>query len=174
MMQKKHIILIGFMGTGKSSVGKELAEVLNRVFIDTDLEIEKKAKMTISDFFEQKGEEAFRKLETEVLSEVLQHPSPSVIATGGGVVLSEKNRNLMTGQHVILLQASMQEVYQRIKNTFDRPLLKGEDLLEKIITIYDQRKKIYQQSAEMIVATDRKTVRQIAEEIADKLKRSSL
>ncbi len=136
----RNIILTGFMGTGKSTIGKLLAEKLNRSFVDTDVEIVRQAKKTIPEIFERDGEAAFRQLERRVCR-FLAGQRGYVIATGGGMLVDEGNRVVMLASGlVICLNASPEAIHQRLRtDETERPLLKGDwqALLEKRRDSYD-------------------------------------
>ncbi len=164
-MTEKNIVLIGFMGTGKSSVGKQLAKRMNRLWVDVDHKIEEDAKAKISDLFEKKGEPYFRGLERSAIEQVSrgQH---LVITTGGGAVLDATNmENLKKNGLVIALFATPETVYQRVKESRHRPLLKGEDMKTSIARLMGERQKYYEKADKSFV-TDGKTAQQVAEEIA--------
>lgn len=163
MELKKHIILIGFMGTGKTTVGRKLAENLNCSFYDIDEKIIETEGSSINDIFSEKGEEYFRVVETRVLNNILNNP-PSIIATGGGIILSPTNREIITTQHVVLLEASTDEIYRRIANSTERPLIKGS-IKDKIETLLMERAELYKSLADTPIITDNKSVEQITEEI---------
>ena len=162
----KHIILIGFMGTGKSTVGARLAEVLSLPFIDTDQQLELKEHLTIPEIFQEKGEEYFRLLESEVLKEVTQRQQPLVISTGGGIILARSNREILAGCNTVLLEASVEELYTRVKNNADRPLLSADkDLLVRIRELLASREDLYKSVAKLIIDTNNKEIADIIEEI---------
>ncbi len=162
----KHIILIGFMGTGKTTVGIELAKSLSINFFDTDQEIEKAEKKNISEIFKDSGEEYFRGLETEVLIKLTTDEKPSVIATGGGIILSDRNRSILNNFPTILLQATPEEIYARIKDNHDRPLLhNGKDLLSHITLLLKNRMDLYIEASKYIVKTGNKEIDLIIDEI---------
>lgn len=167
-MNNKHIILIGFMGTGKSSVGKILSKSLELPYIDTDYKIELRKQQSIPKIFE-KGEAYFRSIEEETLNDIIINHSPSIISTGGGIILSEKNRALMKNHLVILLQASIEEIYKRVKQNQERPLLHVKDVRGKIADTLDQRKALYAHLANITINTDNKEIKQVAEEIVSNL-----
>ncbi len=149
-MKKERIFLTGFMGAGKTSVGKILARKLQYPFIDVDEEIEKNAGTTISRIFEEKGEAAFRLLEEKTLERLVATTSQAVIATGGGIILSPTNRKLMRQEGVwVFLDASLEIIKQRIGHTTHRPLLKSPNLAK----IYKERMPYYRQS-EIIINTE--------------------
>jgi shikimate kinase len=141
----KNIILTGFMATGKSAVGKELAKRLDRTFVDTDILVEEKTARTISDIFRDRGEEYFRDLESEVIAGLVRYrPGSLVVATGGGAVIREKNRNLLRKDGVIvLLTASPRAILKRVGKTGRRPLLTAKCTLEEINKRLAEREPYY-------------------------------
>jgi shikimate kinase len=160
-----NIILIGFMGVGKSSVGRLLASELNLSFLDTDELIEQTEGRTISEIFRVEGEEHFRKLETEVL-ETLQDYDNFVLSTGGGIVLKQENvAQLKTMGAVILLTADPAAIYGRIKLETHRPLLQTADPQAEISKILERRRPFYAQAAEHTVDTSLAAPGAVAKEI---------
>lgn len=139
-----NIVLTGFMGSGKSVIGRKLAKRLNRKFIDTDDLIEKKTGLEIQQIFSSSGEPYFRQLETEVIKEVIKEDN-LVIAVGGGAVLSEENMtNLEKNSMIINLQVKPETVFARIKrDKVVRPLLQTEDPLSRIKELLKQREPHY-------------------------------
>lgn len=170
-MQKKYknIILTGMMGAGKTTVGKELATIMNCNFIDLDETIEKNYGK-ISDIFKQKGEEYFRQIETLELKK-LNIQETFVLSTGGGIVLKDENiKILQTLGYVFYLEASTDTIYKRIKNQKHRPLLNTPDPKRSIEEILSKRKKLYENSGEKITVNN-KNVKEIAEEIYERIVR---
>jgi len=164
----KNIYLVGFMGSGKSTVGKILAEKLNMNFIDIDKLIEEKEGMKIKDIFEQKGESYFRELERKQI-EAIVNQEGVIVSTGGGLGANLDNMNLMKKNgDVIWLDVSLNTVLDRLKNDQDRPLLKQPT--EKIKQLFEERKNIYR-LANIRINADKKTPSQIVEEILTKIKR---
>jgi shikimate kinase len=164
----KNIYLVGFMGSGKSTVGKILAEKLNMNFIDIDKLIEEKEGMKIKDIFEQKGESYFRELERKQI-EVIVNQEGLVVSTGGGLGANLDNMNLMKKNgDVVWLDVSLNTVLDRLKNDQDRPLLKQS--AEKIKQLFEERKNVYR-LANIRINADKKTPSQIVEEILIKIKR---
>ena len=166
----ENVLLVGYMGCGKSTVGRKLAEERGMHFLDTDTEIEKEMGCTIRQIFEERGEAGFRELETEYLRKLRDTAVNTVIATGGGIVLRKENRELMkkTGQ-VIWLCASEETTFDRVKNDSGRPLLDsdGEEALkQKIHTMLEMRRASYDAAADRVVTVDGKTVEMIAAEIS--------
>lgn len=165
-MREQNIILIGFMGAGKTSVGDRLARKFHKSLIDTDQRIEKKAGMTISKLFETQGEERFRQLETEVLSELLEEAKGEVISVGGGLPLREENRNILKKLGtVVYLQVSTETVLKRLAGDTTRPLLQGEDVVERVKSLLAYRGPIYAEAAHQVVRVDKRTLDEIVGEI---------
>jgi len=165
-----NIILIGFMGVGKSEVGRLLARRLNMNFLDTDELIEKTEGRKISEIFAKEGEGHFRDLETEVLK-TLEDYDNFALSTGGGLVLREENVELLKEiGPLILLTAREEIILGRVKHTEDRPLLQG-DQPKKIKEILSERNPIYNKVADFVVDTSDITPEQAVEEILKWLKK---
>lgn len=160
-----NVVLIGFMGVGKSEVGHRLAKELGMNFLDTDELIEKVEKRSIVEIFQTEGEEYFRNLETEVLK-TLQDYDNFVLSTGGGMVLREENVSLLKNLGpLILLWADPEVVYERVKNETHRPLLMVDNPKEEIKKILDYRTPIYNQVADYKVDTSQKTPEEVTQEV---------
>ncbi|MFC5652164.1 shikimate kinase [Paenibacillus solisilvae] len=141
--QQPHIVLVGFMGTGKSTIGELLAKRLGCDVIGIDEEIERRAGKRIPEIFASKGETAFREGETEALRDALQSNHRRVISTGGGAVLAERNRELMiTHGLVIALKADAEQIIARVSKDSSRPLLQG-DVSERVHKLLEDRKYAY-------------------------------
>lgn len=165
----KSIILTGFMGTGKTAIGKELASILDMRLIDVDTEIEKSEKMSINEIFQKFGESRFRDIETEMVKGVSKNKNV-IISTGGGVVLKQENMDVLRENGVIIcLTASPETILERTANNSDRPLLHAENPLGKINELLNFRKPFYEK-ADILINTENKTPLQIAEEIIEKIK----
>lgn len=169
-LKKTNIILTGFMGAGKSSVGKLLALKLKRDFIDTDLLIEEEAAQSIADIFKTKGEAVFRDLETSAARKLLSYQAGTVVvATGGGLVLRAENRRLLKkAGTVILLKVSAEEVLKRVGAQSHRPLLKEGPPLEKIKALLKQRERFYA-DCHLSINTDGKCQEEVCAEILQAL-----
>ena len=167
---KDNIILIGFMGCGKSSVGIKLSYRLKRTIIDTDKWIEKKQKTTISEIFAGDGEAAFRQMETECLKELLNRKEDSfVFSVGGGLPIREENRKLLSQiGHVVYLKVSPETVYKRLRNDKTRPLLQGTNPRGRIFDLMNSRKGFYESASASIVEVDDRDFYNIIEEIKEK------
>ncbi len=164
-----NIVLIGFMGSGKSSVGKELSSLLEMDYLDTDQLISERTGMTINEIFEVQGEYGFRKLEAEVIKDIHQRKN-IIISCGGGVVLNPSNVELLKQNgKVIWLKASCSEVYSRLSGDSSRPLLKDNMTVERISNILTERTPLYEATNDMTVDTEKKTVQEICKEIIEDL-----
>ncbi len=169
--EQKNLVLIGFMGAGKTSVGKELAELLGCALYDTDQETERRAGMTISDIFRFQGEESFRKMETDTLRTLLeqtgQNGGYTVISAGGGLALREENQRLLREHAVcIYLKTSPEQVLLRLQGDTTRPLLQGGNVREKVEGLLAARGPVYEKAADITANTDGRTPGEIAREIA--------
>lgn len=162
---KSNIYLIGFMGTGKSSVSAELKKQLGYEEIDTDARIVQEQGMAIADIFEQYGEAHFRQLETECLIK-LQDTKGKIISCGGGMAVKPENVELMKQNgKVVLLTATPETILERVKDDDSRPLLRNRKTVEGIAELMEKRREAYESAADMIVPTDNKSVKDIAIEI---------
>lgn len=167
---KDNIILTGFMGSGKTSVGIRLSYALKRTMIDTDSWIEKKQKMTVSEIFATKGEEAFRKMETECLEELIRTADKQIISVGGGLPVREENRRLLSKLgRVFYLKASPEIIYERLKTDTTRPLLQVADPLMQIRNLLKAREDCYVDSADVVIDVSGKTFEEIIEQIKENL-----
>ncbi|MDE6314703.1 MAG: AAA family ATPase [Lachnospiraceae bacterium] len=165
-----NIMLIGFMGTGKSTIANMLKEKLQVEQIEMDTLIAQEAGMSISKIFETFGEEHFRDLETEMLRK-FQEKKPVVVSCGGGVVLRDENIHIMKGQgKIVLLTAEPDTIYERVKNSNARPILNGNMNVEYISSLMEKRRARYESAADITVATDGKTVEEICQEIIGAVK----
>lgn len=170
--RKHHIVLIGFSGCGKSTIGPQLARKLKLKFVDTDQLIEKQEKKTISEIFKTDGERYFRAIESKVLEKVIAIKKRSVIALGGGGFQKPANRKLvLENALVIFLSCNQKELYRRLSQKTDRPLLPRSAFLlkEKIRRMLAKRINNYQ-TADLIVSTTDKTIREVVAEITGKIK----
>lgn len=165
-----NIVLIGFMGSGKSAVGHLLAEELKLNFLDTDELIENTEGRKISEIFKADGEEYFRDLETEVIK-TLQDYDNFVLSTGGGMVLREENVSLLKSMGpVILLWAEPEVIYERVKSGTHRPLLQVEEPFEEIKKRLDYRTPFYRKAADYTIDTSKLSPEEITKDILQWLK----
>ncbi len=171
-LEEKNIVLTGFMGTGKTAVGRILAARLERFFFDTDIMVEEKIGLSIPSIFEKYGENFFRDRETETLEILARHKKGSlVVATGGGAVLRAENRRLLKELGLIfLLRASAEEICRRTATTGDRPLLNEPDPHRVISELLEARESCYR-DCDYVIDTTAKTPRQVAVAILSCLNR---
>ncbi|MCC6548343.1 shikimate kinase [Candidatus Sumerlaeota bacterium] len=168
-MSQRCVTLVGLMGSGKTTVGRILAETLGYSFLDTDEQIEKNAGKKISKIFEESGEAHFRQLETQFiagLSGVTSH----VIASGGGAILDPQNRHVFKNLgYVVYLKATPRELYQRIKNDTSRPLLqKAADPKAEMARLLAERERYYKE-ADIIVDTEDLSAEEVQDVLIDEL-----
>lgn len=169
----KNIVLTGFMGTGKSQVGRRLAKELNIQFVDTDDLIEKEAGKSIAQIFAQLGEGYFRSLESKVinqLSAIGYQPSAKVIATGGGAIVNPKNLEALKKSGIVIcLTASVESILSRIGSSDERPLLAKGNKKQIISDLLKQREPFYKK-ADFIIDTTAKSIDEVVKEIKGKIR----
>ena len=160
-----NIMLIGFMGTGKTTVSRKLSETMNIKEIDMDAYIVEHEGRSINDIFKDEGEETFRNIETACLVEI-QKTTGKIVSCGGGAVLKDENVELMKQNgKIVLLTAKPETVYKRVKNSKDRPILNGNMNVEFISELMTKRDSRYHEVADIIIATDDKSPDEICSEI---------
>lgn len=169
MTDERWIVLTGYMGSGKTTVGKALSKALDLPFTDLDDQIEQVTGCAIWQIFAEKGETSFREIEAEELKRVLSS-KPGVLALGGGTVLSSENRRQIkdSGACAVWLQIEPKTVLKRLQNDEMRPLLKAnseEERLLKIRHMIHLRKEAYEDAADVVISVDGRTVEEIVEEI---------
>ena len=164
-----NIFLVGLMGAGKTSVGRALAKRLHKTFYDTDQEIERATGVKIPVIFEIEGEAGFRAREARMLAELVRRKN-IVLATGGGAVLSEENRRLLT-EHgtVIYLHAAVPDLRQRTRHDKNRPLLQSGDPVAKLQALLAQRDPLYREIADLIIDTGDQSVGKLAHRLEQRL-----
>lgn len=161
-MNNESIVLIGFMGSGKTTFGKWIAREHGYTFLDTDDMIEEGQQRSINDIFAKEGEEYFRDLETDMIKSLADRNDKVVISVGGGLPVREVNRELM--RHVgkvVYLRTTVDELEKRLKGDMKRPLLAGGNVREKIISLMDKREALYLDAADIVVDTTGKRFEQI-------------
>jgi len=160
-----HIILVGLMGSGKSSVGRHLAKRTGWLYSDIDTMVEAYSRQTITEIFKEQGEQGFREIEEQMVELAVKDMKPGIIATGGGAILSERNRTLMLRYgYVIYLQANPDFLHERTKKDVNRPLLQTENPIQVLTDLYQQRHQFYQQ-AHVAIAVEKRTVVSLSSEI---------
>jgi shikimate kinase len=164
----RNLVLVGFMGSGKSSVGRILSSLTGFALVDTDTLIAQQAGQTIPAIFKQHGEEHFRTLETEVLQSLVGRIG-LIIATGGGIITSAKNREILPQiGPVVWLDATPELLYQRVKNS-KRPLLRTPDPRRTVDELYRTREPLYRETSSFRIDSTHLTHRQTAEAVLARL-----
>ena len=171
-MNHRNIILIGPMGSGKSTIGSIIARRLNREFQDSDHHIEERTGVDIARIFDIEGEAGFRDRETQALQELLGEHN-RVIATGGGSVLRSENQKLLK-QHgfIVFLDTSLNQQMHRLRRDKKRPLLQTEDPKKRLEALFKERRPIYLDLADLVVKTDKRVARRLAADIINQLPES--
>lgn len=170
LSQYSNIFLIGFMGTGKSTVSRLLSTILEMDAVEMDQMLEERAGMSISEIFDQYGEEHFRRMETELAVE-MQSRSNLVVSCGGGVPMRQENVEAMRKSGaIVLLTASPETIYDRVKNSHNRPVIEQNKNIPFIASLMEQRREKYEAAADFIIETDGKSAEQICQEIVQRVK----
>ena len=164
-----NIFLVGMMGAGKTTIGKALAKKLERKFLDTDQEVIRRTGVAIPIIFDIEGEIGFRNREQAVLEEVIKMED-IVLATGGGIVLHQANREALKSRGtVIYLRASVDHLWRRTRRNRNRPLLQTSNLLETLRSLHEQRDPLYHEVADIIVDTSSQSVQRLTNELLQRL-----
>ncbi len=165
-----NIFLIGFMGAGKSTIARTLQRELGFPLVEMDERIVQEQGMSINDIFAQYGEAHFREIESQLVVD-LGKQEPSIVSCGGGVVVRPENtQNMKKSGRIVLLKASPETIFERVKNSTDRPILNGHMNVEYIAELMEKRRVLYEEAADITIQTDGKTREQICEEIIGKLR----
>lgn len=169
MEKPRHVVLIGPMGAGKSTIGRLLAANLHLPFHDSDRVIEERTGADIPWIFDVEGEEGFRARETDVLRDLLQDEA-HVLATGGGIVIKPENRALLRGVGAVFyLTASINQLVERTSKDRKRPLLQVDNPRQKIIDLINMRDPLYREVADHVINTDRRSPKMVVQEIISHL-----
>lgn len=164
-----NLILIGFMGAGKTTISDYLSTMFAMNVVEMDQIIAEREELSIPDIFATYGEEYFRTLETELLIE-MQSQKNTIVSCGGGAAMRERNvEEMKKNGRVILLTASPQTIYERVKDSDDRPVLNGRKNVAGISELMEQRREKYEAAADVVIHTDGKSVLQVCEELIQKL-----
>lgn len=167
--QSGNLILIGMMGSGKTTMGRALARHLGKVFVDSDEEIQKRTGVTIPHIFDIEGEPGFRQRETAALNDLAEQDN-LVLATGGGAVLAEQNRAMLQQNGVVIyLKAGVHDLWQRTRHDRNRPLLQTADPFAKLTELYQQRDPLYQQTADIVIHTGKQSVHALMLHLVDEI-----
>ena len=168
------LALIGLPGSGKTTVGRQLARRLQLPFIDSDQVLEQRLGCSIRDFFAREGESRFRNVEEQVIDELTLSPQ-GVLSTGGGVVLRPPNRvHLRERTHVIYLRSTPEEVFRRVRHDQSRPLLQVDDPLQRLRELYATRDPLYQETAHFVLETGRPSLATLVNTIVMQLEMAGL
>ena len=161
----ENIFLVGSMGAGKSTIGKQLAKSLRKDFVDSDHEIESRTGVDIGYIFDLEGEEGFRKRERQAIEDLTQKRD-IVLATGGGAVLSAENRsNLVARGFVVYLHAPLDLLVERASRDRGRPLLDGHDPRDRLNQLLEERDPLYRQVADLVMETDERSTRLVVKDL---------
>ncbi|MDP8079678.1 shikimate kinase AroK [Phocoenobacter skyensis] len=167
MAEKRNIFLIGPMGAGKSTIGRQLAQLLGMNFIDSDTEIEQRAGASIDWIFDLEGEAGFRKREEKIINELTKEQGV-VISTGGGSVLSKENRNMLSARGIVIyLETTVDKQFERTQRDKKRPLLQTEDPRAALEALAKQRNPLYEEIADITLQTDQQSAKVTASHIID-------
>lgn len=168
-LQSGNLILVGMMGSGKTTMGRTLAKHLGKTFVDSDEEIIKRTGVTIPHVFDVEGEAGFRVRETTAIAAIVQRDN-LVLATGGGAVLSEQNRILLQQNGIVIyLKASVHDLWQRTRHDRNRPLLQTADPYGKLTELFHQRNPLYQQVADIVVQSGKRSVHSLMLHLVDEI-----
>lgn len=168
-MRTQNLFLIGPMGAGKTTVGKQLAEYFHMEFIDSDHEIQRRTGVDIPTIFEFEGESGFRQREGAVIDELTARDGV-VLATGGGVIMGEENRKLLSARGVVIyLYCSVSQQYERTHRDKNRPLLNTPDPMAKLTELMLVRDPLYRQTADMVVSTEGRNTHSVVQDIRKSL-----
>lgn len=166
-----NIILVGPMGAGKTTLGRKLAQHLGMSFIDVDEYIEARLGVSVQTIFDTEGEAGFRQREAKMLKAILVEHNQTIIATGGGCVLTESCRQMIAGQRLVIhVDVSIEQQYARLKMDKKRPILQGGCLQKKLETLREQRHAIYQSLADIHLNTDHHSLRELITKISHTLR----
>lgn len=169
MDRPRRVFLIGPMGAGKSTIGRHLAELLHKQYLDSDLEIERRTGASVSLIFEIEGEDGFRRREAVVIDELTRKDN-LVLATGGGAILIDENRRALRSRGVVVyLHAPIDALVKRTHRDRNRPLLRSADRQQTLEEIVLAREPIYRETAHMVVDTEHRPPQNVARDIAERL-----
>ncbi|TDQ58119.1 shikimate kinase [Mesocricetibacter intestinalis] len=168
MAEKRNIFLVGPMGAGKSTIGRQLAQLLSMEFIDSDNEIEQRAGADIGWIFDIEGEEGFRKREARIINELTQKQG-IVLSTGGGAVLSKETRNHLSARGIVVyLQTTVDKQFERTQRDKKRPLLQGvQDARQVLQELAEIRNPLYEEVADITLPTDEQSAKLMANQIIE-------
>lgn len=165
----RNIFLIGFMGAGKSTIARSLQRSLNFPLVEMDERIVREQGMSINEIFEKYGENHFRQIESDLIL-TIGNEDASIVSCGGGVVVRSQNvENMKKSGKIVFLKATPETIYERVKNSTDRPILNGHMNVEYIAQLMEKRRTLYERAADITIETDGKTKEEICSEIICRL-----
>ena len=168
-LQSGNLILVGMMGSGKTTVGRTLAKHLGKTFVDSDEEIQNRTGVTIPHIFDVEGEAGFRLRETAAIRELMGRDD-MVLATGGGAILAEQNREMLRQNGIVVyLKANVPELWQRTRHDRNRPLLQTADPRAKLAELFEQRDPLYQQAADIVVQSGKQSAQALMLQLVDEI-----
>lgn len=167
MAEKRNIFLIGPMGAGKSTIGRQLAQMLNMDFLDSDSVIEERSGADIDWIFDLEGEAGFRKREERIINELTQSQG-LVLSTGGGSVVSKDNRNALSARGIVVyLETAIDKQFERSQRDKKRPLLQTDDPYQVLVELAKVRNPLYEEIADITIQTNDQTAKVVATQIID-------
>ncbi len=168
-LQSGNLILIGMMGSGKTTVGRALARQLGKQFVDSDEEVQRRTGVSIPHIFDVEGEAGFRQRESAAIADLVMR-NDIVLATGGGAVLAAQNREILRQNGlVIYLKASVHDLWQRTRNDRNRPLLQTGDLRAKLTELFEQRDPLYMEAADIVMPSSKQSVHALVQKLAGEI-----
>lgn len=167
--QSGNLIMVGMMGSGKTTIGRTLARHLDKVFVDSDEEIQHRTGVTIAHIFDIEGETGFRQREAAAIHDLVCRDN-MVLATGGGAVLAEQSRAMLRQNGIVIyLRASVHDLWQRTRHDRNRPLLQNADPRAKLAELHDQRDPLYQEIADIVIQTGRQSAHALMLSLANEI-----
>jgi shikimate kinase len=170
-LQSGNLILVGLMGSGKTTLGRALAKHLGKAFVDSDEEIQQRTGVTIPHIFDIEGEAGFRQRETAAIRDLVERDD-MVLATGGGAVLAEQSRELMQQNGIVIyLKASVHDLWQRTRHDRNRPLLQTADPHAKLTELFQQRDPLYLQVADIVMQSGKQSAHALMLNLVDEIEK---
>jgi len=168
-LQSGNLILVGMMGSGKTTIGRTLARHLGKTFVDSDEEIQQRTGVAIAHIFDIEGEAGFRQREAAAIHDLVERDN-MLLATGGGAVLAEQNRTMLKQNGIVIyLKASVHDLWQRTRHDRNRPLLQTVDPRAKLTELYHQRDPLYQEVADIVIQTGRQSAHALMLQLVDEI-----
>lgn len=170
-LQSGNLILVGMMGSGKTTMGRALARHLGKVFVDSDEEIQKHTGVTVPHIFDIEGEAGFRQRESTAIRDLVGRDN-MVLATGGGAVLAEQNRAMLQQNGIVIyLKANVHDLWQRTRHDRNRPLLQTADPHAKLAELFQQRDPLYRQVADIVIQSGKQSAHALMLNLADEIEK---